>query len=259
MTDPSAHPATAADALAGATETGAAAPPLDPRARLARGLRRSGTSVTVVALALGILAVGQFRGQQGVPGLAALSAQELTQLVANLSTRNGQLRDEAAAVEGRAAELENAKDQGAAGLKALREDLDRIRMWSGLVAVEGPGVTISIRGPIAATSVDDLLNELRNAGAEAIAVGGVRVVTGSVVAGPVGALSIENTPLGDVIEIRAIGSPGVLVGTLTRAGGIVAQLAATDPGARITVTPLELVRVPATDRSLVPSHAQPRL
>jgi len=231
----------------------------DPLARIARGLRRSGTAVVVVAVALGVLAVGQFRGQAGAPGLVDLSAQELTQLIANLSTRNDQLREEAATLEARATALAAANGQGAAGLQALREDLLRIRMWSGTTPVSGPGVTITIRGSISASSMADLLNEIRNAGAEAIAVGDVRIVTGTVVAGPTGALSVENTALGDVIEVRVIGSPQLLVGSLTRAGGIVAQLGATDPDARISVTPVDLVRVPATGRDLTPIDAQPRL
>jgi uncharacterized protein YlxW (UPF0749 family) len=240
-------------------ETVAAGSAPDVRGRMARGLRRSGVAVAVVALGLGLLAVGQFRGQQGVQDLAGMSAPELTQLVANLSTRNEQLRDEALAVEAQARALEAASGQGAAGLAALRADLERIGLWSGTLAVEGPGVAISVRGGISAGAVEDILNELRNAGAEAMAIGGVRVVTGTVVAGPTGALSVENTPLGDVIDIRAVGSPEVLVGTLTRAGGIVAQLAATEPDARIAVTPLDLVRLPATTRDLMPSHARARL
>ena len=50
----------------------------------------------------------------------------------------------------------------------------------------GPGVTISVRGAIDGSGVEELINELRNAGAEAIATGGVRVVTGVVVSGAAG-------------------------------------------------------------------------
>jgi uncharacterized protein YlxW (UPF0749 family) len=87
----------------------------------------------------------------------------------------------------------------------------------------------------------------------------VRVVPGVVVAGAPGALSIENTTLGDVFVIRAIGSPEILVGTLTRAGGVIAQIGATYPDARLSVTPLETVALPASLRNLIPSDGQPRL
>ena len=51
-----------------------------------------------------------------------------------------------------------------------------MRAYAGLDPVAGPGVTISVRGPIDGTGVEELINELRNAGAEAIGVGDVRVV-----------------------------------------------------------------------------------
>ena len=107
--------------------------------------------------------------------------------------------------------------------------------------------------------IEDLLNELRNAGAEAIAVDGVRIVMGVVVAGAPGELSVENSPLGEAFEIRAIGSPQILTGTLTRIGGVIAQIGTTYPDATLTVTPVERLTLPATERSLVPSNAEPRL
>jgi len=216
-------------------------------------------TVGVVAGLLGILAVGQLRGQAGVPGLAGLSASELTLLIANLNANNETLRTEVAELSRQEARLAAANAGGVTTVGQLRSDLARIRAWSGLTAVSGPGVTITIQGPIGGDGVEDLLNELRNAGAEAIAVGGVRLVPGVVVAGAPGALSLENTPLGEAFEIRAIGSPEILTGTLTRLGGSVAQIAATYPEAVLTVTPTNLVAVPASGRSLAPTYARPRL
>ena len=43
-------------------------------------------TVAAVASLLGLLAVGQLRAQSGAPGLAALSATDLSQLIANLTT-----------------------------------------------------------------------------------------------------------------------------------------------------------------------------
>jgi hypothetical protein len=95
--------------------------------------------------------------------------------------------------------------------------------------------------------------------AEAISVDGIRVTTGVVVAGAPGALSVENHAIGDAFEIRAIGSPQILTGTLTRTGGVVAQIGATYPDAQLTVTPADALTLPATDRSLVPTNGKPRL
>jgi uncharacterized protein YlxW (UPF0749 family) len=216
-------------------------------------------SVTLVAVLLGILAVGQFRGQAGVPGLSNLSATELTQLIANLTTGNDQRRAEVAELQRQEAHLVDVKQRGETTVDELTSDLERIHAWSGVTPVTGQGITITVVGLIGGDGVEDLLNELRNAGAEAIAVADVRVVSGVVVAGAPGALSIQNEAIGDGFEIRAIGSPQILTGTLTRTGGVIAQVTASYEGVRLTVTPIESMTLPATDRTGTPTYAKPRL
>jgi uncharacterized protein YlxW (UPF0749 family) len=220
---------------------------------------RNQLTISAVALALGFFVVLQLRVQQSTPGLNALSAQDLTILVANLNTRNDQLRTEIARLDGELAALNGAQDRGETSVDQIRRDLGRLRGWAGLEPVSGPGVTITISGRIEGAGVEDLLNELHNAGAEAIAVDDVRVVPGSIVAGPENGLSIENTALGDPFEVRAIGSPETLTGSLTRIGGVIAQLSATYPLVELTVTPVERLELPATERDLVPRNGRPRL
>ena len=100
---------------------------------------------------------------------------------------------------------------------------------------------------------------MRNAGAEAMAIEDVRIVPGVVAVGPAGGAAVGDAPLGDPFTIVAIGAPDKLTGSLTRSGGIIAQLAATQPEVGVEVTPLDHISVPATDRTLVPSHGHPRL
>ena len=221
--------------------------------------RRPQLALTAVAVVLGVLVVAQLRGQANASGLASLSTQELTVLIANLSARNDQLRTEVASLESQLLAIGGAKARGESAVDSLRSDLAKIRAWGGLVGVAGPGVTVTINGPIGGDGVEDLINELWNAGAEAVAVGGVRVVPGVVVAGAPGSISVDDTALADGFSLTAIGSPQILTGSLTRTGGVIAQLAAVYPDARVTVTPLDRLAIPATTRSLVPSDARPRL
>ncbi|HEX4898818.1 MAG TPA: DUF881 domain-containing protein [Candidatus Limnocylindrales bacterium] len=216
-------------------------------------------TITLVAAILGVLVVAQLRSQAANPGLSNLSAQELTLVITNLSTRNEGLRAEVAALERRVASLTDAHDRGESALGELRADLAALEAWAGLTPVIGQGVSIRVSGQIGGEGIEDLLNELRNAGAEAIAVEDVRVVPGTVVYGEPGALSVENTALADGFEIRAIGSPQILTGTLTRGGGVIAQLEATSEDVTISVTPLDAVSIPATERNLVPAHGTPSL
>ena len=184
---------------------------------------RSQLAVAAVALVLGLLVVVQVRAQAGGAGLAQLSSQDLTVLVANLNARNDQLRREISSLEDELVALNQNHARGEASVDELRADLRRVRAYAGLDPVGGPGVTISISGPIDGSGVEELINELRNAGAE------------------------------------AIGAPDKLTGSLTRSGGVIAQLAATEPEVTVTVTPVDRIELPATTRTLVPAHGQPRL
>jgi uncharacterized protein YlxW (UPF0749 family) len=220
---------------------------------------RSQIALAIVALLLGFLVVTQVRSQAGGTGLEDRSAQDLTLLVANLNTRNDQLRGEVADLGRQLDSIVAAQARGDTSAGQLRADLVRIRIWSGVDAAEGQGVRVVLRGPATASALADLLNELRNAGAEAIAVGGVRVVPATIAGGEPGALSVEDALLGDPLEVVAIGNAATMTGTLTRAGGFVAQELATIPGLGIEVTPADRLLVPATTRDLAPHVAKPRL
>jgi len=221
--------------------------------------RRNRLAVTAVAFVLGLLVVAQLRAQSSAPALSGLTAQDLTVLVANVSAHNDNLRAEIAGLERQLADLQAAQSRGESAVDALREDLSRIRTWAGVVAVDGPGLTITIEGAISAGAVGEVLNELRNAGAEAIGIAGIRVVAATIVAGEPGALVVDGLELDDPFEIVAIGSPQTLTGSLTRIGGVIAQIGATEPGVTLTVTPGERVHASATTRDLVPGHGRPRL
>ena len=220
---------------------------------------RNQLTIAAVALLLGLLVVVQVRAQAGNAGFAQLSSQDLTVLVANLNARNDQLRREVSTLDDELAALNQNRSRGEESLDELRADLRRVRAYTGLDPVGGPGVTISISGPIDGSGVEELINELRNAGAEAIGVGDVRIVNGVVVSGVPGAASIAGARLGGVFELSAIGAPDKLTGSLTRSGGVIAQLAATEPDVSVTVTPVDRIELPATTRSLVPTHRHPHL
>ncbi len=219
---------------------------------------RSQVALAVVTFLLGFLVVVQLQAQQAGTGLETQSSQDLTLLVANVTTRNDQLRGDVSDLQRQLDTITAARAGGETALGQLRADLERVRIWAGIDAASGPGIRVLLFGGVPAGAVSDLVNELRNAGAEAISVGGVRVVAGTVVAGPAGDLSVENTALGARIEILAIGNPPALTGALTRPGGIVAQLQATYDDAQVEVTPLDMVTLPATDRSVVPTLGKPR-
>jgi uncharacterized protein YlxW (UPF0749 family) len=221
--------------------------------------RTNQLTIAAVTFILGLLVIVQLRTQASGAAFAGLSSQELTVLVANLNDRNDDLRGEIGTLERELATLTTNTQRGEVSVDELRADLRRVRLYAGIDPATGPGVIITVRGPIDGSGVEDLVNELRNAGAEAMAVGSVRLVPGVVTLGAAGAVTVDGVALTDPFELSAIGAPDKLTGSLTRSGGIIAQLAATLPDVVVEVTPLDRVDVPATDRELVPGHGRPRL
>ncbi|MEJ7697790.1 MAG: DUF881 domain-containing protein [Candidatus Limnocylindrales bacterium] len=181
--------------------------------------RRNQLTVALVAFVLGLLVVVQLRTQASSTAFAGLSSQDLTVLVANLNARNDQLRREISTLTGELATFTQNTQRGEASVDELRADLSRVRLYAGLDPATGPGVSIVVRGPIDGSAIEDLVNELRNAGAEAMAIDGLRVVPGVVVAGAAGSVSIEGRSLPNPFLLAAIGPSDKLTGSLTRSGG----------------------------------------
>lgn len=223
------------------------------------GKPRSRLAFTLVLVLLGFLVVVQWRSQAAGDTLSTLSVQELGELVANLTTRNNQLRAEIAALERQKQSVADAVQRGDTSVVGIRSDLNRILAWSGAQPVTGPGVRVLIAGAIPGDAIAVLINELRNAGAEAIAVGDTRVVPGVVITGPAGSLVIDGLEVPSPIEVRAIGQSDTLAGSLTRVGGLIAQMAAQYPEVTVTVIAADRVDIPATTHDLSPHLGAPRL
>jgi uncharacterized protein YlxW (UPF0749 family) len=121
--------------------------------------------------------------------------------------------------------------------------------------VEGQGIVIEIDGSFDPTAVNDLIFELRNAGAEAIAVDDVRITAGSVAVLGTGAIEIDGVALGRAITISAIGSPPGLRSAIERPGGILTLLQQSID-AVFTVEERTSLVVPAARRDLTPQVAR---
>jgi len=211
-------------------------------------------SLFVVALVIGILLVGQLRSQARPIELSTLTAQELSTLIEALGARNVELGDNLADLREQIRDYERADVQGRSDLTLSEEDLQRISAFGGLAEVEGQGISIQIEGSFDPTAVNDLIYELRNAGAEAIAVNDIRITAQSVAVLGTRAIEIDGTEIGPSFEIRAIGSPDGLQSAIERPGGILSLLQQSI-NAQFTVQQLDDLIVPATRRDLTPQAA----
>src|SRR5919108_2710466 len=203
--------------------------------------------VTVVALFLGLAAATQFRSQDVYSrSLNLETPSSLTTLIANLSETNNELRNEIFDLR---RDVDNAQNEVASGQGTLTEDqrqLQRLRVFSAESAVAGPGIAIRIDGTFDERAMSDLVNELRNAGAEAIGINEMRVGPRSFFTGaPDHAIAVDGRPLRGPWTVRAIGAPDVVYVAMTRTGGIIGQFELIYRGTHFGVTKENGLDLPA--------------
>ena len=231
-----------ANALDEAYAERAAARAQTPRqpAATARPLRRSGLGPLLGLVAVGVVtgtAVGQVRDRAAADaGLRERLAAEVGERTARgdaLAARAAQLRDEVSQV--RTAAL----GAGTAG-RALARRLEQLELASGTTAVTGPGLVVRLadastggaagpdplrggsvaEGRVRDEDVQDAVNGLWAAGAEAVAVNGQRLTALSAIRSAGESILVDLRPLSPPYLIRAVGDPADLeVGFVAGASG----------------------------------------
>src|SRR5438874_9973687 len=132
--------------------------------------------ISLIGLALGFLIVIQLRSQAAVARtLAAQDDTSVALLINDLNRANKQLIQQGAALSQQEAQLRQALTAGGADIQAIQKEFVTLREVNGEVPVHGPGLQIRIEGTIMDFELQDALNNLRNAGAEAIALNGYRI------------------------------------------------------------------------------------
>ena len=209
-----------------------------------------------VALVIGLLLVGQLRSQARPIELSNLSAQELAELIETLHASNVELSAGLDELHAQVRDYESAAVRGQSDTTLSEEALLTMSAIGGLVGVEGQGVEIAAEGSFDPVAVNDLIHELRNAGAEAIAIDDIRITARSVAVLGTSAIEIDEVAIGPSFTVAAIGSPDGLQAAIERPGGIL-SLYEQSIDARFTVTQVERLVIPPTERDLMPAAARP--
>ncbi len=212
--------------------------------------RASQFSIALVAFFLGVLLMAQFTTQQRMDvKRASASSADGALLISNLVEGNARLRLEVADLEVQLATYRSATNQ--ARLQAMSDELDHLRIFNGDVEVVGPGVEVTLAGPASVLDLQDLLNELRNAGAESLALNGRRIVaSSSIVPSADGSLAVDSVTIRRPYVFAAIGDPNTLETALLRPGGLLTVFSNSREGL--------VVHVLRQDHLTVPAHALPR-
>ncbi|HHY60325.1 MAG TPA: DUF881 domain-containing protein [Clostridia bacterium] len=185
-------------------------------------------SLTLVSLVLGFLLSTQFQTQQKV--LTALDAQRKEDLIAvwkNLDDKNRLLQEEIENLDAAYRDLLAQSERETSALKTMMDDINRLRLISGMTPVTGPGITVTITGdaPLYFLDLVDLINELWATGAEAISVNDHRITSRTSIAEASDAFSFYITVDGQrllfPVIVKAIGDPHTLEKGLTFTGGLI--------------------------------------
>lgn len=197
-----------------------------------------GISAALIAMFLGLLAVTQVRAQEVYSrSLELETPASLTTLIANLAERNNALREEIFDLRLR---TESAREDAASGKGSLTEaqrQLAQLDVFAARTPVKGPGVSVRVEGAFDDKALSDLVNELRNAGAEAVAVNAVRVGPRSWFGSAADrALAVDGIAVRGPWVVSAVGAAEVMYVAMTRTGGIIGQFELIYRGTRFSVS-----------------------
>jgi len=209
-------------------------------------IKQGQLAIALVCVVLGIMLAVQFRTTQDIKSSIPY------QRVEDLSQRLSQTEKERDALVNQIQELKRTS-----GVEAASKEFERIKMGAGVVAVEGPGIIVTIddskrpskpgENPNLYLIHDDdilkVINELWAAGAEAISINEQRLIASSEIrcAGPT--LSVNNARYSPPYEVRVIGEPTTLENALKMRGGVIETLQFW--GIQVTIKTQEVVNVPA--------------
>lgn len=207
--------------------------------------KHSRVSIILVCFILGFMLAVQFHSTQNT-----LKSSTQYQRAEELSQRLLQIRHERDAL----------KKQYAAQLKSPDKLSSAAVIEAGASAVEGPGLVLTIVDSDKKALADEnvnlyvvhdedmlrIINELRAAGAEAIAINGQRVVATTEIrcAGPT--ISVNNERSAPPFQIKAIGNTETMENALKMRGGVIETLGVW--GIKINMKAEKNINIPAYNR-----------
>ncbi|YAL84644.1 DUF881 domain-containing protein [Dermacoccaceae bacterium W4C1] len=217
---------------------------------------RANVLATLLTALLGFAVATQVHHTRA-SGLENLRQNDLVAVLGNVNNQSTRL-------QGEIADLTRTRDQlrsgsGAAAESAARERLSTLGILAGTVKAQGTGVVITIPDPdgaVGAPKLLDAIQELRDAGAEAIQVNTVRVIASTWFATDSrGRLVVDGSVITSPITITAIGDASTMGTAMAIPGGVVESLQ--QLGVTATVSERSSVEVTALRRVSQARYAQP--
>lgn len=212
-------------------------------------------ALLAIALGAAIAAQVQLTNERD---LGQLSQSDLVRVLDDVSVRAARLDQQVRELETTRDRLKSGVGTTAEAIEQAQKRVDTLGILAGTIGARGTGIVLTISDPDRAVTgpiVLDVIQELRDAGAEAIDVGGVRVVASSFVGDNAGTLSIDGIPVDRPVVIKAIGDTNTLASAMTIPGGIVETVR--QKGANATVMNRTSTEITSLHQPRAMTHAKP--
>jgi uncharacterized protein YlxW (UPF0749 family) len=230
-------------------------PTMRPPSRL-----QTRVALILVAAAVGFLVGVQARiSEEGSSRLAAESPEDLTRILGDLNTEADRLAREVSGLQVRLVRYRTSAEQDDLLLEDARKTLADLRVLSGTVPVRGPGVVVVVSDPGGRVTWElllDLVQELRDAGAEAIAINEQRVVASTWFGPDTSGVAVDGERLAPPYEVKAVGPADAITEALGIPGGPVAVISA-QPDVTLDVVGAGRLLLPALQREIAFRYARP--
>jgi uncharacterized protein YlxW (UPF0749 family) len=206
-------------------------------------------------LGIGIATQVQLTNSRGLEGL---SQADLVRVLDDVSVRASKLDSQVRELEDTRDRLKRGTGSTAELIQQAQKRFDTLGILAGALPTHGPGIRLTISDPdrqVTGPTLLDLIQELRDAGAESIDIGGIRVVASTFVGSQDGELTVDGHPLIRPIVVKAIGSSKTLASAMTIPGGIVETVR--QKGASASVTEVDDLEITSIHQPTPLVHAEP--
>jgi uncharacterized protein YlxW (UPF0749 family) len=221
--------------------------------RPSRGQLITGLLCALVGFAL----VVQVRASQD-DALSSLRQDELVRILDDVTRRGEQLDDQIASLRAQRNELLTGSDTQRAAREAAAQRATEQGILAGQLPAQGPGIELVVRDPdrgVRAPVLYNVLEELRNAGAEAIQVGDQRLTASSYILDTPEGIEVDGSVLSPPYRWLAIGDPETITTALSIPGGALA--AVRNAGGTAGLDSVDLVEITAVREVERPAYATP--
>jgi uncharacterized protein YlxW (UPF0749 family) len=215
--------------------------------------------VAVLLAVLGFAAVVQVRLTRTQDDFGGQRRDDLVNLLDSLSAASDRARSQIESLQQTRTDLLSSSERRQAAIDEGTQRLEVLQILAGTVPAVGPGVTITVTDPENAVTAAALLNgieELRDAGAEAIEINDVlRVVASTSFTDDGGVVSGDDIALRAPYVIDAIGSSHTLSEAVVFPGGMQDEIK--QLGGDVIVREADRVEVGALHTVEQPQYSRP--